>query len=258
MHLTLSSVSRTALDPVVTRASQFLRTVGTDGTVRAAMASVGFKDADLREGYALLLGAMAPSHSPATAQIPVAEAIARLERWQAVAFPVARAALQRLHPAQAAFVFEGVVPGSGATAVIAARLVLGRLADLENAQDRKASRKADHAALATLDERGITASERAEMLQRAAFVESHSVAAPAAPTPDRAAPVLALRAWVLDWSECARVVIKRRDLLIRMGIGKRRARAAKTPAGASASPASPAAPALPAPTGALHETAIAS
>jgi hypothetical protein len=39
-----------------------------------------------------------------------------------------------------------------------------------------------------------------------------------------------LYAWIQDWSDCARAVITRRDQLIRLGIGKRHARVAATPA----------------------------
>ncbi len=37
----------------------------------------------------------------------------------------------------------------------------------------------------------------------------------------------ALHAWLSDWRGTARIVIRRRDQLLRLGIGKRRARAAE-------------------------------
>jgi hypothetical protein len=44
----------------------------------------------------------------------------------------------------------------------------------------------------------------------------------------------ALRAWFEEWSGIARVAIKRRDYLIRLGLARRHAKAAETVAGDSA------------------------
>jgi hypothetical protein len=51
--------------------------------------------------------------------------------------------------------------------------------------------------------------------------------------------LMALRAWYEEWSSIARVVIKRRDYLIRMGLAKRRVLAVEPPAPPSPDPAKP-------------------
>ena len=43
---------------------------------------------------------------------------------------------------------------------------------------------------------------------------------------DAQARLIDLHGWLQEWSETARAVIKRRDQLIRLGIGKRRVRPA--------------------------------
>jgi hypothetical protein len=237
-------LTRHVAEQAVPRACQFLRTVGTDSAIRGALMKVGFKDADLREGYQLLFRAIgAPSLESVGTSSPIGAALEKLQSWQAAAFPVARAALQRLHPEQATFLFDKVVAGTGPAAVIAAQLFLDRCTELESGHDRKHTRKADHAALATLEDRGITKSIRGEMAKLIDLVESGEAPPPDQGNQDRMRPLADLHAWVQDWSECARVAIKRRDQLIRLGIGKRKSRTPKAPPVAVA----PAATATPAP-----------
>lgn len=110
--------------------------------------------------------------------------------------------------------------------------VLNRLDELENGQDRKATRKADHAALQKLATRGIPPEERARLHELLAVVKAKPAdgelavdpAADAeAEPPEQHAAKLALRAWYVEWSEIAKAVIKRRDYLILLGLAKRKA-----------------------------------
>jgi hypothetical protein len=132
-----------------------------------------------------------------------------------------------LHPEVVDFVFTDVVEGQGAAAAaLSVGKFLEHLNELESGPSRKHSRKADHAALQTLAVRRITQEVRARMSSLVA------IAAEPAPVPveDTTTPelrknaLIALHAWLIDWQECAKSVITRRDLLIRLGIGKRRAR----------------------------------
>ncbi len=140
--------------------------------------------------------------------------------------------------------------GAGVAAVVSVSIFLDRLHALENSPDRKSTRKADHAALATLERRGITTQERKHMRHLVDLVET-SAAANAdtvieTMTVDaRMQALLTLHAWLQDWSDSARSVIKRRDQLLRLGIGKRQKR---TPAPPPAQPV-----VVPAPTTALPE-----
>jgi hypothetical protein len=105
---------------------------------------------------------------------------------------------------------------------------LERCLQLESGKDRKATHQADLAALATLESRGLTKKERRRIGALVDFVDRHKAPLPeddlAATTEEHAARVLELQAWVLDWRNVAKIVIKRRDLLLKLGIGRRKSR----------------------------------
>ena len=129
-------------------------------------------------------------------------------------------------------------------------LFLDRLASLANDPERKATRKADHAVLETVKERGVSDADLKRL--RAAVKEAQTTPAPeviAAAAPDgRLEALRALRAWYIDWAETARVVLTRRDHLIRVGLATRKRSQPPTPirvAAAEPSPAPAAAHALP-------------
>jgi hypothetical protein len=225
------SLHRTTAEIALQRAMQFLRTVGTDPAIRTQLQKVGFELADLKQGWALVLKACsAPQASPRFTPNdgPVAEVTQQIEAWQSTMFLRAHAALRRLHPEQDAFVFENLVSGTGPASVVAVSLFLKRIDALESSPERKSTRKADHAALATIERRGVTKEEIKRAKELVHVVEN--TAAPeveaAQPTDERMAALAEVYAWVQDWSDCARSVITRRDQLLRLGIGKRKARSA--------------------------------
>ena len=239
------TVSRQTLDNTPVRALAFLRAVGTDPKIHTALAGAGFTDKDVERGWALVravFGAGKPT-TPAVLN-PVATAMEQLEAWNGPGFLRARAALRHLHPEQESFVFEGLAVGHGAEAVLSVATFLDRCAQLESGKDRKGTHKADLAALQTLEKRGVTKSERKRLGEMVSIVETQAAPLPEAepaPVATRDAEIMQLRAWLLDWSDTARAVIKRRDQLIRLGIGKRRAKKGP-PVAAPTVPATPAGP----------------
>lgn len=249
------TLSRQTLGNTAARALAFLQVVGADPRIHAALAGVGFTDKDVERGWALLRNVFGASKPGAvTPYNPVASAIDQLEAWNGPGFLRARAALRHLHPEQESFVFDGLAVGHGAEAVLSVATFLDRCMQLESGKDRKPTHKADLAALATLEKRGVTKSERKRLGEMVAIVETQAAPLPEIePTPvaERDARILELRGWLLDWSDTARAVIKRRDQLIRLGIGKRRSKKSApiapiaAPAAQPAAPASPAKPASP-------------
>ncbi len=248
------TISRPIAEQAPARALQFLRTIGTDSAICAALQKTGFQLDDLKEGWSLVLkasGTFNPDHVTAS---PVADAINQLEAWRSATFLRARGALHRLHPEQEAFVFDNLASGAGVAAVISVAIFLDRLHALENSPDRKSTRKADHAALATLERRGVTPEERKHMrhlvdlVESSAAVDGDNVIEPI--TIDaRLQALAALHAWLQDWSDSARSVIKRRDQLLRLGIGKRQKRTpAPPPVTTQPRPAPTAVAELPSPT----------
>ena len=87
---------------------------------------------------------------------PITDAIASCKAWQDTGLVRARAMMQLALPEQAAFMFHDFVAGTGTEAVLNVSTFLQRRKELENGAERKASRKADHEALAVLEETGIT------------------------------------------------------------------------------------------------------
>ena len=237
-----ANISRNTLENALARALQFLRAVGTDATIFEALKQTGFDDAAQKQGWSLVLTVYGASAGPVAAGVndtPLADAVGKVEAWQTSMFVRAHAALRRFHPEQDAFVFANLETAAGIASVPVVSTFLDRLDALESSPVRKASRKADHAALELLAQRGVTGDQRKQMRSLVKWIES----TPAEPLTTHAqsprdAALLAVYEWVQDWTDCARTVITRRDQLIRLGIGKRRSR--KTDA-------QPAAPPPPAP-----------
>ena len=104
--------------------------------------------------------------------------------------------------------------------------LLSRLDALESSPEREATRDEDRKALETLAARGFDAAERARLAdlvrraQTAVFPTELPVAEESSNTRQEA--LRELRAWYEDWPETARAVIKRRDLLILLGLAHRR------------------------------------
>lgn len=238
-----SPIHRSTAERSLERALQFLRAYGTDATIKAAVDTTGFTAADQKEGWSLVLRAYAAPSSPTFTPDagPVGDAVNEVDAWQQLMFPRAHAALRRLHPEQDAFVFDNITPGTGIGSVPSVTMFLDRLDALESSPDRKSTRKADHAAIATLAQRGVTSESRKHLHGLVKLIETSSAPTLAAQAPD--ARTIALQAvydWIQDWSECARGVITNRSHLIKMGIGKRRSR--KSDAQPDPTPAPPVAP----------------
>jgi len=173
--------------------------------------------------------------SAALARPEAAAAIAELDAWDEPNFRVARAALATM-PEQLAYVFDNLEPQKGVGAVASVTTFLDRADGLESSKERKATRKADQAALDKLAERGIgpderkrlrgllataTASPEAEALLPAGTSDSAKEAAAKA---EQREAKIALWTLLSEWSEVAKADIKRRDHLIQLGIAKRKAK----------------------------------
>ncbi|HEU4533985.1 MAG TPA: hypothetical protein VFS00_07705 [Polyangiaceae bacterium] len=255
------SISQDVLEEVPFRSFRFLHAVAQRSEVRAVLEAHGYSPEVHEQGWRLLdkvsrLRGKAPVSNDAI----VRNAVSELDSWDERGFRIGRAALEHLHPEQAAFVFEDLEPAAGPEAVLSVATFLGRLDALEGAPEREGTREADHAALATLERRGITRAERARLR---GLVTVARTAVPTTGAGDaerreqRRADLIALRAWFEDWSEMARALIRRRDLLVVLGLAKRKRPAKKggaeppppdagtpppAPPGGGASPPPPALP----------------
>lgn len=223
--------SQTVLDEAPGRALTFLRGVAHNTVIHALLAAAGFSPEEYLLGWQLIHGAsgfkpsapgpVAPTRSPAFV------AMEEIDGWDEDGMRRVRAALDRFHPEQSAFVFrDGLAASVGPAAVIGVATLLSRLGELENGKDRKATRKEDHAALETLTKRGITKEERARLqalVDTAQTVDAPAAVVNAVDPAEKQRALLKLYVWYKDWSETAHSVIKKRAHLITLGLAKRRA-----------------------------------
>jgi hypothetical protein len=107
------------------------------------------------------------------------------------------------------------------SAVVGVSTLLDRLDALESAPERKATRKADHAAFATLASRGYTAEERARLRGLVGLTQTVIMTKPVSDA-EREQTLNQLYAWYNEWSTSARLALTRRDHQIAVGIAKRR------------------------------------
>ncbi len=215
------------------KAVTFLKTTATKVDIRALLFAAGYSQEEQQVGWKLV--GRATGHvrgvSSVDDDLAARAAIAEIDAFDEPGFQRVGAALERLHPEQNEFVFAGLSAARGAGSLLSVTTLLDRLDALESSDDRKATRKADQAAIATLTKRGITPELRAHLRQ---LLETAQSAVPAEfpenpSAEDRDAALKELRAWYKDWSQTARAVITRKDYLIMLGLSKRRRSNQSTP-----------------------------
>ncbi|HEU4408252.1 MAG TPA: hypothetical protein VFS43_23520 [Polyangiaceae bacterium] len=241
-------VSYEVLEAAPVRTFRFLRAVAQRTEIRSVLEAHGYTPEVHDHGWQLLdkVSKGRPSKPVASNDAVVRKAIAELDAWDERGFRIGHAALAHLHPEQDAFVFEGLEPAAGPEAVLTVSTLLDRLDALESAPEREGTREADHAALETLEKRGITRAERRRLreLVRVARTAVSTQGVGDSPSQEQhKSDLIALHAWFEDWSEMARALIRRRDLLVLLGLARRK-RAPKQ-GGAEAPPATPPAGAPP-------------
>ena len=232
--------SRQILEEAPLRVLRFLSAVSRSIEIRAALAGRGYGTADHQEACELLLHLVRYREPPPLPAGPTvaATAQAELDAWYELHVRLVRAALQLRFPEQAHFLLDGL-PGVGnGQGLLSVVLLLDRLDAFEQGPAREATRQRDHQALGVLVRRGITAEERARL--RELVVRGQSLAASSQDTEgpahlaEQQETLRALHMWHREWSETARAVISRRDLLVRLGLTRRKREAegkARSPKG---------------------------
>lgn len=227
-------VKRQTLEATPRKALVFLYAAGTCKPIRAALETMGYTRAEHYRGWALLL--RVSGYEAAVVDEPVSDddvikAQGEVEAWSEAKIQLADVSLKHRHPAQHAFVFEKLKRAKGPEAVLAVNTFLTRLDALEKGVGREETHADDLAALATLAQRGLTADERrrvrALLATARGFTSADEEAAPKSPavsTTER--DLYELRAFYEEWTGVARLVLTRRDHLIRCGLAKRRMKSA--------------------------------
>ncbi|MBX3212383.1 MAG: hypothetical protein KF850_10150 [Labilithrix sp.] len=223
------TVTQETLETTPGRAITLLRALGTVPVLRRALEVRGYSPDEHRRGWALLQAASGydgsgePAGFNARVDRAVRDAIAEIDAWDEDGFRIVRAAFGRLHPEHAKTVLAGLSPSTGAAALLGVETLLDRIDALAKSKSAE-----DRAAIATLDARGLDEAER-KRLRALVKVAKDGTSRDDSPAEEavrmareRQTALVELRAWYEDWSEMARVVFKRRDHLIRLGLAKRK------------------------------------
>jgi hypothetical protein len=234
-----ASVGQQTLEMTPQRAMLFLFYMARSPEARRLMAKKGFGEEAQREGVRLVQQVFAFEAPPADPRTDeeVRAAGDKIDDDDEDIFRVGRASLVHKHPAQAAFLFNGIGPSTGAQSVINMSVLLGRIEELRSSPARASTRAEDQAALDTLARRGLGPQELdvlAELVRIALSAKSVPSTGPKEElAAKRQAALVALRVWYEEWSELARASIKRRDLLQNLGLARRVRRGADDAGGAA-------------------------
>lgn len=218
-----TQVSRQTLEETPNRVLTFLIGVGKSPIIRAALASKGYDSAQHQLAWTLLgkVASYPPIQQAALVDLGVRNAMLELDAWDEPNFAMIKAALERLHPEQSLFVFKDLSPSQGPQSVVGITLLLDRLDALENSPERVNTRTEDQAALATLAQRGYPAEERARLRSLITTAKSAGSAEPISDA-ERVSILKELYGWICDWGTTAKVVLKRRDHQIQVGVAQRK------------------------------------
>ena len=233
------NVSDRTLDETPARVITFLAAISLVPEIRAALANVGMTEADLEEGRQILVDLVATPCSPkpaldTTTSEEQRQALMEVDQWDESAFARTYAVLNRYYPAACAYLFQNLQASRGPDSVRGVLTYTARLNILESGSDpdRQATRNDDKKAVALLAHRGIDQAERARITELAmkAIGPTESPLMPeASPNEEkRRQTLINLRRWFEDWSETARAVVRKRQHIIRLGLGKRREPKSKT------------------------------
>jgi hypothetical protein len=230
LALKLYNVTLETLESIPSRALDFLRGAGRNLAIFAALQQRGYDKLVHQQGWVFLqetgrtvLASPGKEMDPA-----VAAAVARADVLDGDLIKVLTAAWKHRYPEQLKFVVGDMKPSTGMEAVLNCRTIDLGLRAVENGPERASTRQQDAAALAILAQRGLGPSERKELTAVVEMATSTPETLP--PTPEQLAAedeayVRALGdlwVWYDEWSEIARVVVKRRDRLILLGLAHRK------------------------------------
>ncbi len=227
MDTSTVTVTRRTLEETPGRSLTFLRAVARKAHIRQRLQSRGYTQAEHDKGWRLIglvsgvdlqLPAPIEDHS-------VRHALAELNSLDEDTLALVELTLKHRHPAQAEVLLGGLSPTRDEAGAV---VVIATLSERLDQLEREKTDEGDKA-LALLSERGLDSQERGRLKS---LVEQARRAAPVAQTPDAATAEAAeasylenlklLRAWYEEWSGIARIVIKRRDHLIQLGLATRR------------------------------------
>lgn len=226
-----NTITEFQVERALERGGRFFKTVARNPVVRGALFARGLSDEELQSGwgmYAALHGFTTGSEArPATSQTAAAEAINRIDGWDAPTFTATRAVLTARFPPVLAFLFENLEASEGVQAVVGAARFLDRIAALREGKAPGIAPELGQQAVALLEARKLTdATREAELRGWIATAQLGARPEEVVPAPEmdprRRDVAASFIAWLHEWREIARVAVTRRDYRIALGISQRR------------------------------------
>lgn len=227
----LYGVSLEVLEDTPERALRLVRGIGTNKTIRAIMQSRGMTEPVFAQFWELIqvTAGKKPAGRVGERDDRIAHAIEVLDQRDAEILELIRLTCERRWPDIAEFLLQGLKPATDMEAVLNIRTILLRLDALKNSPEREATRKQDHEALALLAKRGLSDQVQAGLRELLEIAVSSPETQPMNPEAEAAADEAYVRAlgevkiWFDEWAGIAKLVVKRRDHLISLGLARRKA-----------------------------------
>jgi len=202
-----------------------------DPEVATKLSAHGFSEETLQEGRELLNGALLAQPAPAEGVSP--ELIRAFDAFENTWFPIAKHALMRHQPEIAKAFFANIVRADGVTTTATVAMFVERVEALEAGALGEGSADARQLLL----ERGVTTTVIGEA--KGMLAELGKIPGPYEDgSAELTAAMSAMWRWYLEWSGIARVVIKKRHLLRKLGFRRHHAEEPE-PADATVTAANP-------------------
>jgi len=212
------------LDGIEGRSVKLLSAIGRTPIIQVSLQPVGFDAAELQLGWSLVhaCGNFVEGSKDAKVDPEIAGAAKELNELDEPLVTRVDAVLTRLYPGLRDAVLKNVDPVDGPEAVVVIKNLLTNIDNVEKTAEGKAFVK-------VLAKRGLDATERARLKKLVAKAQELTKLRPPVDDAKHREALVALKIWFDDWAATAKTVIKRRDLLIRMGLASPRAKGGGTP-----------------------------
>ena len=222
-----SGVSEETLENGVLRVVKFTQSVVTNAAIRAQLKSRGMNAAELKNATDLLaVVCQIPDEPQVVGDDAIRAAFNFIDANDEEVYGIVNASLRHNYPEQHGYLTKGIGPAKGMLALVNMRTFVVRWDELASGETRPQTRKTDREALALAETRGLRAELMTALRANLKIVEDLNPETEAirdqAFRVRRLEALVALRKWYLEWSEIARIAIKRRDHLISLGLASRR------------------------------------
>ncbi len=213
--LTSAGVTLETLEETTRRALHMLVALATAPGPYALMCSRGYDAEEHARGWALVQRLVGTPAEDRLDKSAAAQAAAELNDADGELIEMIRTSLTR-HPDACDRILAGIVPQDGPAAVTNVALIVARL-------DEESKTEEGRAAIARLAKAKFGEKERKHLADLVETTKHAEAAKPSFRDSQEYLDLLfELRDWYVEWSGIAKLTIKRRDYLIRLGLATKR------------------------------------